>query len=67
MALLVRWVLWLAWAAGVFWTWRTGVLGLSGALVALAAGCALAAWHVGPPRRRRSELRYVEMGKQPVA
>jgi len=43
------------------------VLGLSGALVALAAGCALAAWHVGPPRRRRSELRYVEMGKQPVA
>jgi hypothetical protein len=67
MALLLRWVLWLTWAACVGWSWRTGALGPSGALVALALACALAAWRAGPPRRRRSALRYIEMGKQPVA
>jgi len=67
MALLFRWVLWLAWAVCVFWSWRTGVLGASGALVALAAACALGAWRAGSPRRKRSALRYIEMGKQPVA
>ena len=67
MALLLRWVSWLAWAAVVLWSWRAGMLAPSGALVALAVACALSAWRAGPPRRRRSALRYVEMGKQPVA
>lgn len=67
MATLLRLVLWMLWAAGIGWLWREGSVGASGALAALALGTALAAWRAGPARRKRSELRYVRMGKLPVA
>lgn len=67
MATLVRIVLWLVWAIGIGWLWHEGMLGAASALAALAAGSALAVWRGVPVRRKRSELRYVQMGKQPVA
>ncbi len=67
MATLLRIVLSIAWTAGIGWLWRDGALGTGSALLALALGLALSAWRFGPARRRRSELRYVQMAKQPVA
>ena len=67
MATLVRIVLWMAWSLAIGWLWREGSLGVMSALAAFGLGTALAAWRAGPGRRRRNELRYVEMAKQPVA
>lgn len=67
MAILLRFVFWLLCAASVGWLWRQGWVGGTGALVALAFGTALTLWRFGPVRRKRSALRCVQMGKQPVA
>ena len=67
MATLVRIVLWMVLTVGIGWLWREGSLGAVSALTAFGLGCALTAWRIGPARRRRSELRYVQMAKQPVA
>ncbi|MGJ7496835.1 hypothetical protein ACSFA8_17325 [Variovorax sp. RT4R15] len=65
MSTLVRWMLCLAWMAGICWLWQAGVLG------------ALMAWGLAAPaalplmlrsgRRRRGELQYVQMAKAPMA
>ena len=67
MLTLVRIVAWMVCAVDLGWLWRDGSLGAGSALAALALGSALAVWRAGPARRKRSELRYVQMGKQPVA
>jgi hypothetical protein len=66
MTTLMRWVLWVAWLAAVSWLWHTGALGTGSALTAFAASLLLFAWPGHSHRRRRSALRYIEMGKQPV-
>lgn len=66
MTTWVRWMLWMAWLAASLWLWRTGVLGTGGALVFAAASMLLFAFPGTVHRRRRSALRYIEMGKQPM-
>jgi len=65
MSTLVRWMLCLAWMAGVGWLWQAGVLD---ALVAcgLAAPAALLLM-LRSGRRRRGALQYVQMAKAPTA
>jgi len=66
MTTWMRGVLWLVWLAGVSWLWELGALGTLSALTAGALSLLLLAWPVSASRRRRSALRYVEMGKQPM-
>ena len=61
----MRGVLWLVWLAGVGLLWEMDAIGAGGALVAGGLGLAMVVWP-WTARRRRSALRYVEMGKQPV-
>lgn len=64
MATLVRWMLCLAWMAGVGWSWQTGVLGgVTALLLALPALLLI----MVRARRRRGALQYVQMAKAPVA
>jgi hypothetical protein len=66
MTTLMRGVLLVLWLGGVSWLWHAGMLGYAGALVSVALGVAVLAWPLASNRRRRSTLRYIEMGKQPV-
>ncbi|RST49169.1 hypothetical protein [Variovorax sp. MHTC-1] len=66
MTTLTRWVLWVAWLATVSLLWLAGALGIGSALATGVASLLLFAWPGHSHRRRRSELRYIEMGKQPV-
>ena len=56
----------MVWLAALGWLWMAGALGTLSVVAAASLGLVLAlrpgAWH----RRRRSGLRYVEMGKAPV-
>lgn len=61
----MRGVLLLVWLASVGLFWEMNAIGTGGALAASALGLAAAVWP-WTARRRRSALRYVEMGKQPV-
>lgn len=64
MEMLVRWMLCLAWMAGVGWLWQAGTLGTTAALLLAAPGL----WLLRTPRRRRGGgLQYVQMAKAPVA
>ncbi len=65
MATFVRWMLCVAWMAGMGWSWQTGVL--SGLVAALLAVPALLLPMVRTARRRRGALQYVQMAKAPVA
>lgn len=67
MAPFLRIGLWMVWAIAIGWLWRAGLLGAAPALAALSAGLVLAAWRSGHTRRKRSELRYVQTGKAPLA
>jgi hypothetical protein len=67
MTTLIRGVLLVLWLAGVSWLWLAGALSPSAALLSLALGVALLAWPLASSRRRRSALRYIEMGKRPVS
>ena len=64
MTTWMRMVLWVAWLAAVSWVWHEGVLGGASALAASALSLVL--FIPTTHRRRRTALRYVEMGKQPV-
>jgi hypothetical protein len=61
---LMRGLLFLVWLAVVGGLFNAGAFGLVGAVVAGLLGVALVVWPWA--RRRRSALRYIEMGKQPV-
>lgn len=65
MTTLMRGTLWVAWLVVVGWLWRLGVLGAAGATLGCLFSVVLLAWPA-TGRRRRSVLRYVEMGKQPL-
>ncbi|WP_286608102.1 hypothetical protein [Variovorax jilinensis] len=57
----------MVWLVALGWLWMVGALGAVAVGVAALAGLVVlalrpGAWH----RRRRSGLRYVEMGKAPV-
>ena len=67
MALIVRWVLCAVWMAGAGWMWQGGALGFGTALVLAAPAALLLFWPSASLRRRRSELQYVHMAKEPVA
>ncbi|VTU30541.1 MULTISPECIES: hypothetical protein [unclassified Variovorax] len=67
MTTWMRGVLLVIWLAGVSWLWHAGVLGSAATLAAFALGFAALAWTSTWSRRRRSALRYIEMGKQPVS
>jgi len=66
MAILVRILLWVVWLAGVGWLWHAGKLGTATSLALGAVSLIVFAWPGSVARRRRSELRYVEMGKEPT-
>ncbi|RZL89795.1 MAG: hypothetical protein EOP82_18030 [Variovorax sp.] len=66
MTTWMRMVLWVAWLVTVSWFWHGGVLGTASALAASALSLVLFVWPPATHRRRRTALRYVEMGKQPV-
>jgi len=67
MATLLRVVLWMVWSGGMGWLWHTQGLGAGMALAGCALGLVLFAWPGTTARRRRGrELRYVEIGKQPM-
>lgn len=66
MTIWLRSVLWVVWLAGVGWFWHGGGLGTAAALVAALPSLGLFVLPGTVHRRRRSDLRYVEMGKQPV-
>lgn len=66
MTTLMRGVLGLVWLAGVSWLWELGALGTGSALTVGALSLLLFVWPGSASRRRRSALRYVEMGKQPM-
>jgi hypothetical protein len=65
MAVLVRILLWLAWAGAAGWSWHAGVLGAGSALALGALSLVVFAWPGSIVRRRGggAELRYVDMGK----
>jgi hypothetical protein len=65
MATFVRWMLCLAWMAGMGWSWQTGAL--SGLVAALLAAPALLLPRIRTARRRSGALQYVQMAKAPVA
>lgn len=66
MTTLMRGVLWAVWLIGVGWLWTHGDLGVGGALLIGAMSLLVFLWPHTAGRRRRTELRYVEMGKQPM-
>jgi hypothetical protein len=66
MTTFMRWMLWFAWLAASAWLWRAGVMGVGSALMVASASLLLFAFPASVHRRRRSALRYIEMGKQPV-
>ncbi len=66
MTTLTRWVVWVAWLATVSLFWGANFFGAGTALALSAAGLALFAWPGHSHRRRRTALRYIEMGKQPM-
>lgn len=69
MATLFRILLWLAWLAGAGWLWQAGKLGTASALALGALSLVVFAWPGSVARRRHAgrELRYVEMGKEPMS
>ena len=66
MTTWMRWVLLVAWLATVGWLWSAGALGIANSVILGLASLVLFAMPAAPARRRRSALRYIEMGKQPV-
>jgi beta-lactamase superfamily II metal-dependent hydrolase len=67
MAILVRILLWLAWVASVSWLWHAGTLGTATSLALGALSLVVFAWPASIARRRSSsELRYVDVGKEPA-
>ena len=66
MAILVRILLWLAWVASVGWLWHAETLGTATSLALGALSLVVFAWPGSIARRRSSELRYVDMGKEPA-
>jgi len=67
MTTLLRVVLWLVWSGVMAWLWHAHALGAGMALAGGALGLVLFAWPGTTARRRRGrELRYVEIGKQPM-
>ncbi|MBU1357255.1 MAG: hypothetical protein KKC79_03315 [Gammaproteobacteria bacterium] len=66
MTNLTRWGLWAIWIAATAWLWNEGALTAGLAWTAGAASLLVFALPVQSHRRRRSELRYVEVGKQPM-
>jgi hypothetical protein len=67
MATLLRVVLWLVWSGAMGWLWHAQALSGGMALTGCALGLVLFAWPGTTARRRRGrELRYVEIGKQPM-
>ena len=65
MATLLRWIFGLAWAAGAGLLWHAGALGVGWALALAVPGLVLLARPLS--RRRRGDLQYVHMTKEPVA
>jgi len=65
MATFVRWMLCLAWMAGMGWLWQAGVL--SALTAGLLAVPALLLPRIRTARRRSGALQYVQMAKAPVA
>jgi hypothetical protein len=66
MTILVRVLLWLAWVAGVSWFWHTGELGTGTSLALGALSLVVFAWPGSIARRRSTELRYIDVGKEPA-
>ena len=66
MANLTRWVMFVVWLAVVGWLWHAGTAGTSMAVAMSVLSLLVFAWPAHGHRRRRSALRYIEMGKQPV-
>jgi hypothetical protein len=66
MTTWMRGMLWIVWLAVTGWLWHGGALGTVAALASAAVGLVVVALPAAAGRRRRSGLRYVEMGKQPV-
>ena len=68
MATLIRFLLWLSWLAGAGWLWHADELGTGAALALGALSLVVFAWPGSVARRRHgdAELRYVEVGKEPM-
>ena len=66
MTTWMRGMLWIVWLAVTGWLWHDGAFGAAAALALAAVGLVAVALPATASRRRRSGLRYVEMGKQPV-
>jgi len=68
MATLFRLFVWLAWLAAAGWLWHGGRLGTASALALGALSLVVFAWPGSVARRRHAggELRYVEVGKEPI-
>jgi hypothetical protein len=67
MTTLLRVALWILWCGAMGWLWWAQYLGAGLALASCALGLILFAWPGTTARRRRGrELRYVEIGKQPM-
>ncbi|OUM00962.1 hypothetical protein [Variovorax sp. JS1663] len=60
----LRWVLWVVCLATVASLWLAGALGTGAALATGGGSLLLFVWP--GHRRRRTALRYIEMGKQPI-
>ena len=66
MTTWMRGMLWVVWLASAAWLWHVGAIGAGGALGAGLLSLVLLLWPGATGRRRRSQLQYVEMGKEPV-
>jgi hypothetical protein len=66
MAILSRILLWLAWLFVVGWFWHADRFGTATAIALAALSLVVFAWPGSIVRRRHGELRYVDMGKEPV-
>lgn len=66
MTTWMRGALWLVWLAVAALLWRVGALGTGAAVAAGLLSVVVLLWPSAASRRKRSDLQYVEIGKEPV-